>query len=325
MNHGHLLSERLQGVSLCLIAAVLFGQSARAELPFTRYCMKCEKHPEFVKDVAKVTKVIYKKVDNKDLKMFIYQPNDLKPGESRPTVLFFHGGGWLRGDAEAGNIVLVYFASRGLVCVDAEYRLLEGEGHGDAKSPVSCLADAKSAMRWVKTHAKEYNIDPLNIITSGASAGGHLAAALPTIPGYDEKGDDLSISVMPQAVVLLNPAFDMVNGWGGGRERCVAAGLDPAKFSPALNVSSNMPPFIILSGSEDAVCPPGACKAFVKKVTEKGGIAKFVEFPGQRHGFYSPKRDDGANFEKAMADADQFLQTLGFLKAKAASPEKKAN
>jgi len=72
--------------------------------------------------------------------------------------------------------------------------------------------DAKSAMRFIRKHADEFQIDPDKIIASGGSAGGHLAAATALIDGYNDPSDDLSISSKPSALVLLTPSSTMVRG-----------------------------------------------------------------------------------------------------------------
>ena len=65
---------------------------------------------------------VYKKVDGRELKLYV-----LKPGDRRPAVVFFHGGGWVGGTPSQFNVLSRHLASRGMVCVQVEYRLLDGK------------------------------------------------------------------------------------------------------------------------------------------------------------------------------------------------------
>ena len=100
-------------------------------------------------------------------------------GEPRPGIVVIHGGGWIEGDKSSfasrehgvpGNIV--DFAALGFVAVTINYRLA-----GEAPFPAA-LEDCKCAVRWLRAHAKEYQLDPHKIGAFGNSAGGHLAMLL---------------------------------------------------------------------------------------------------------------------------------------------------
>jgi acetyl esterase/lipase len=88
----------------------------------------------------------------------------------RPAVVYFHGGGWDRGDKATerernfGN----HFAAAGYVFVSVNYKL------GAGAWPQNLL-DCKNAVRFVRARAKDYGVDPERIAAMGASAGGHLA------------------------------------------------------------------------------------------------------------------------------------------------------
>ena len=68
----------------------------------------------------------------------------------------------------------------------------------------------------IRAHAQEFQIDPNKIIASGGSAGRHLAAATALTQAYNEASDDLTVSALPNALVLFNPVID--NGPGGGMD-----------------------------------------------------------------------------------------------------------
>src|ERR1035437_19830 len=134
--------------------------------------------------------VVYKKVEGRELKLYLIKPADWKASDRRPGIVFFHGGGWVGGGPSAFNTQGQYLATRGMVCAQVEYRLLR-----DPKEPpLVCIQDAKCAMRWVRGHARELGIDPKRIAASGGSAGGHLSAFVGLAKGLDDPQDDLSIS-----------------------------------------------------------------------------------------------------------------------------------
>ena len=156
------------------------------------------------------SKHIYKTVDGKDLAIYVTKPETWKAQDSRPAVLFFHGGGWVGGSPGQFTEHARYFASRGLVCFQVQYRLLDRK---NTDPPTVCIRDARSAMRWVRSRATEFGIDPNRIASAGGSAGGHLAATLGTIDAHDEPEEDTSVSTRSNAMLLFNPVFD--NGPGG--------------------------------------------------------------------------------------------------------------
>ena len=66
------------------------------------------------------TPQVYKRVADRDLKLFIVKPADWQPTDQRPTIVFFHGGGWVGGEPTQFNQPCQYLATRGMVCVQAE-------------------------------------------------------------------------------------------------------------------------------------------------------------------------------------------------------------
>ena len=98
-----------------------------------------------------------------------------------------------------------YLATRGMVGIRVEYRTIP---KGDEGAPTVCVQDAKSAMRWVRSHASELGIDPKRVGSGGGSAGGHLAAFVGMVEGQDDPNDDRNVSPKANAMVLFNPVFD---------------------------------------------------------------------------------------------------------------------
>ena len=107
--------------------------------------------------------------------------------------------------------------------------------------------EAKSAVRWVRINAEKLGVNPSRFIVGGGSAGGHIAAATATLSGYNETGEDTSVSCIPNALVLYNPVFD--NGPGCFGHNKVKDYWQ--EISPKHNISTAVPPTIIFPGTDD--------------------------------------------------------------------------
>lgn len=137
------------------------------------------------------------------MNLSIVKPATWKPSDKHPAIVFYNGGGWVKGDSGQFKSQSEYLATRGMVGVCVEYRVTPKDDKGP---PVVCCNDAKSAMRWVRSHATELGIDPERIAASGGSAGGHLAAFTSMVEGVDDAADDLKVSPRGNALVLFNRA-----------------------------------------------------------------------------------------------------------------------
>jgi len=247
--------------------------------------------------------VLYKEVDSTSLYLYIDYPPDFDNSNTYPAIVFFFGGGWNGGTPEHFSQHAKYFAQRGMVCFRADYRVKSRQG----TSPFESLKDAKSAVRFVRAHAKDFAVAPDRIVGSGGSAGGHLAAATALIDGFNEDDEDASISCVPNALMLFNPVID--NGPGGyGYER---VGETYRSFSPLHNIKKDAPPTVIFLGSEDKLIPVETAQ-YYKTVMEKvGSRCVLYIYEGEDHGFFNYHRFE--NYSSTVAEADDFLISLGYL------------
>jgi acetyl esterase/lipase len=245
--------------------------------------------------------MIYKTVGERELRIYIDYPPGWKAGDSRPGIIFFFGGGWFKGMLEKFKPQAKYFASRGMVAARADYRVKSRDG----VRPDECVKDARSAVRWMRQNARKLGIDPEKLITSGGSAGGHLAACMMIPKSVEADSDDLSISTIPQAMVLFNPALNFhderIIGQLNGDKKLAD------KISPTLHMSRKTPPALILFGTEDKLKIHG--EEYWKKAEALGVRADKYLAEGQGHGFFnrSPWR------ERTLIATDRFLASLGFL------------
>ncbi len=124
--------------------------------------------------------------DNPKQALDLYLPKQRKSDKPLPVVAFIHGGGWVRGDRIGAAGSCIQFARTGeYAAVAIGYRLT-----GEAPFPAQ-IHDCKAAIRWIRGHAKELNLDPEKIGVWGSSAGGHLSSLLGTSGGINELEGDL--------------------------------------------------------------------------------------------------------------------------------------
>ena len=264
------------------------------------------RRPRLTQQPARSEQRLYRKAPEGELYLHFFFPADWKAADRRPAIVFFFGGAWKTGSYRSFVPQAEYFASRGLVAVAADYRILNKHG----TTPDKSVEDAKSAVRWIRSHAPELGIDANKIIAAGGSAGGHLAAATALVEGLDAAEDDARISCRPCALVLFNPVLNLT----GRSQLTFPKGDSEAikkRLSPTLFLRSSAPPAIMFYGSEDKYLAQG--KEYAAKAKELGVRAELYVAPKMSHGFmnHSPWT------EVTAQKADEFLASLGYLKGAA--------
>jgi acetyl esterase/lipase len=202
------------------------------------------------------------------------------------------------------------------------------------------IEDMHRALRYVRSHAKDYQIDPERIGITGMSAGGHLSLMQGTAgkPGSTESKDPLDrVSSRVQAVACFFPPTDFLN-YGKQGEEALGTGIlkdfkapfdfqqmdpksraferitDPEKrreigreISPITHVSKDTPPTLIIHGDADKIVPIQQAEIIIARIKEMGVPAELVVKPGQAHGW--PELDKDI---KTIADwFDKYLLKKG--------------
>jgi acetyl esterase/lipase len=250
-------------------------------------------------------KLTYKDVAGTKLELWEWKPADWKAGDKRSAIVFYHGGGWRSGAPNAFSRQSEKLAELGMVAFSVRYRLISQEG----VKIDDCIKDAKSAFRWVRSHAAELGIDPQKIAAGGGSAGGHLAAALATLDEINDPADDLKVSTMPAALVLFNPAanLDFPKATEGKSAEQVKELL---ALSPYHHLKAGHPPTIIFHGDADVTVPITTVQAYTAKVKELGGACEVSVSPGQNHAFFNKE----PYVWDTLKVAEAFLQKQSLLK-----------
>ena len=245
--------------------------------------------------------ILYKTIDT--IKLYLEVHHAETNHAKNPAIIFFFGGGWIGGNRSHFIHHAQYFKKRGITCFLADYRIANIHG----TTPFESLRDAKSAIRYLRAHANQLNIDPQKVIAAGGSAGGHLAAATAMIDGFDDDQDDMSVDCVPNALVLYNPVID--NGPAGyGFERI---GPSYKSFSPLHNIDCLVPPTILFLGTEDPLIPVETAEYYANSINRIGGRCDLHLFQGQRHGFFNYRNFD--HYRTTVILTDEFLVDLGYV------------
>jgi len=296
-----------------------------------------EKAKDFISDIPAGVKIIgdiaYRKGQSKAWRLDMAMPKE-PSDEPRPAIVFIHGGGWRSGDKRRDNFLgpTLEFATKGYVCITINYRLTD-----EAPMP-ACIEDVKCAVRWLRAHAKEYNVDPNRIGAYGNSAGAHLAAMLglcPASAGLEGDGPWQEYSSMVQAVVCsATPTNFPLRGPDAEEKTDSAkiknfmstlfAGLKETlqqrmrQASPITYVTADAPPFLIIHGTADKTVPVSQSDELVKALQQAGAKdVTYMRIDGAGHGVFEQ------NIEKTGPAREAFFERT--LKKKAEPLAKTAN
>lgn len=256
----------------------------------------------------------------------IYQP--AKGSAPKPLILYIHGGGWVGGTPRNSGAlanfpaVLAKLASEGFVVASLEYRLA-----GEARYPAA-LQDARAALRYLKTNAARFGIDPARSGVWGGSAGGHLSALTALSCGVASL-DPAGTSAAPgsecvQSAVIWYGVFDFAalaagrqGGGDGAAERlmgctgpCTAEQYAPA--SPVTYIDAKDPPFLLIHGTEDKVVPVSQSYGAEARMKAAGVPVESIYITGVDHSFIGKTAADThtATMRAVNATFDFFHQKL---------------
>lgn len=253
--------------------------------------------------------ITFKQTAQRDLTLHVFYPNDQKEGKDRAVIISFFGGGWVSGSPVQFYGQSEYFASLGMVAIAADYRLIGT----DKTTPFEAVMDAKSAVKWVRENYELLGIDPNKVVTSGGSAGGHVAVCTALIPGCEDDAE-LTTSATPNAMILFNPVIKTTaDGYGANK----LVGQE-TELSPVHHVRENLPPTLIMHGTQDTTVPFQNAVEFTEKMNECGNQCTLIPAFGESHGFFNGtfRPTFGMrNYNKCMTSSAKFLAELGFIEA----------
>jgi len=260
--------------------------------------------------------VSYKRIGDRRLQLNVFTPKKYNPKtDDRPAVVLFHGGGWEGGDRQLLAPHARYWAVRGMVAVNVEYRLVDKANDVGIRD---ALQDCRDALQYVYGNADLLGIDRSKIVLLGESAGGHLAASAMMGPS-NRRQQPLPFS--PAALVLYNPVVDLpALSWMSKKHGAVpfpdstngASWKERVRrVSPIEHVRKGLPPTLMIHGTKDNVVPQKQITRFVEKLRDAGNDVTYKLMDGWGHAF--ALRQYETPVFRTMKMTDRFLASHGFV------------
>ena len=307
---------KLKTVALAAISGLMAsGACAQAPVAQTE-SMKVEVTEHQIDEIGGV---IYSQIQsrrsNRAMRMTLLVP---RTAEKKPAIIYFPGGGFTTTDYEKFIEMRFALAKSGFVVAAAEYRVVPN------KFP-AILEDGKSAVRFLKAHANAYGIDASKIGVLGDSAGGYLSQMV-AVTGNEkqfDKGDNLHVDSTVQAAATLYGISDLRNIGAGFDEAIQKVHQSPAVTEALLvngvafneypgasilsdsdkalaasslgHIKKNLPPFLIMHGTEDKLVSPVQSEQLYEALKQNGNRVTYVKVEGAAHG-------DTVWFQKPIID-----------------------
>ena len=260
--------------------------------------------------INQISDVVYEQVPmrgypNVAMKMDILQP---KSDTKQPAIVYVTGGGFINANKDNGIQLRMRLAEAGYVVASIQYRVAP-----TARFPEP-LEDVKASIRYLKTHADQFGIDPERIGIIGGSAGGYLTAMAATTSGTTtfDKGDNLQVGSDVKAAVDLYGLSDLtrigddysesvkkahqspgatealwVNGSAvfGGQDGGILANPEGAKkANPITYISKTSAPMLLMHGTKDTVVSPSQTDLLFQALQKHNIPSKRYLVEGAAHG-----------------------------------------
>lgn len=245
-----------------------------------------ESSPDVPDSITVHKDLVYKESPQKPLKLDIYHLNSIN--EATPLVVFIHGGSWKKGDKDDYRRYLVDYAAKGYVTATLSYRL----------SPIApfpaAFDDVVCGIKWLRSNAAKYHIDPDRIAVVGGSAGGHLAMML----GYH--GNDstyvaecaIEADVNIKAIVNLYGPADLTTDFAINHPSVIQfVGQEYSEetkgafdaVSPLQFISPDDPPTLTFHGTIDEIVPVEQSDRLHEELQQKNVVSYYHRLKGWPH------------------------------------------
>ncbi|MFP7723492.1 alpha/beta hydrolase [Lysobacter sp. A3-1-A15] len=195
------------------------------------------------------------------LALDVYRPQGPQPGNApAPTVVFFYGGGWQRGERAQYRFIGRRLAQNGILAIVADYRTFPTAGFP------AFVDDAARAVAWTRDNAHEHGGDPGRLFVAGHSAGAQIAALVGTDARYLER-QGMKPGDLAGVIGLAGPYdFEIT-----GQYRQVFGPIAQWPQAQAINfVDGRSPPFLLIHGTGDRVVEARDSRQMDDKLTGAG-------------------------------------------------------
>ena len=236
-----------------------------------------------------IPNVTYITASGFEAKLDVYASVSTTPA---PTLVYFHGGGWVGGTKERALFQTMPYLAMGWTVVNVEYRLAQ-----TALAPAA-VEDTRCALRYVLQRAEDFNIDTSRVVLSGHSAGGHLAlitGMLPVAAGLDRQCVGLE-ELHVAAIVNWFGITDVVDELDGPNMKGYAVAwlgslpdrdVVARRVSPLTYVRAGLPPIITIHGDADPTVPYQHAVRLKEALDRVGVSNELVTIAGGGHGGFS--------------------------------------
>ncbi|MFJ8236200.1 alpha/beta hydrolase [Ureibacillus sp. NPDC094379] len=238
----------------------------------------------------------------------IYTPEGEGPF---PSLVFYHGGGWVIGDLDTVDVPCRLLANRAnCVVVSVDYRLAP-----EHKFPAAA-DDAYAAAKWVVENGPSIKVDSSRVAVGGDSAGGNLAAVV-SLMARDKNEIDLAYQLLIYPVT--NHSYETVSysdnadGYLLTKEsmiwfwnhylRDAQDGENPYASPLQAEDLSGLPPALVITAEFDPLRDEG--EAYAQRLKEAGVSVEETRYNGMIHGFFwmPGALDQGMKAVNQAADA----------------------
>ncbi|MBI3424583.1 MAG: alpha/beta hydrolase [Acidobacteria bacterium] len=226
----------------------------------------------------------FAKADGVSLTLDAYVPDGAGPF---PSVVIVHGGGFARGDKQTYVPPLFEpLTQAGFAWFTINYRL-----HPQGKFP-AMVADIEAAIKFVKDHAKEYNVDLRRVVLMGESAGGALVSYVgvrqqsalklaAVVPFYGVHDWELRAKEETEGKVGASIWRDVYSVPPGDSPEAVQRMREVSAIN---HIKKGLPPFLLIHGTEDAQVAYEQSVEMQKRMQAAGNRCDLITVQGGPHG-----------------------------------------